>query len=186
MLLHARALLASDPAGAAAYIDADARDTSTILAGAARTLDFRQPVAILMLLLLHLIPDEDDPYGIVTRLMAAVPPGSYLVIAHVAADIEVEAMARMAQLLNRMVAQKGTMRTRAQITRFFDGLELAEPGIVQPQLWRPGFAGQRDRVVRGGKEAVDPGQPSLSMALMIFAVAAAGVASRHRRSITAM
>jgi hypothetical protein len=137
VLLHARALLASDPAGAADYIDADARDTGTILASAARTLDFGQPVAILMLLLLHLIPDEDDPYGIVARLMAAVPPGSYLVITHVAADIDVEAMAEMAQRLNRMVAQKGTMRTKAQITRFFDGLELAEPGIVQPQLWRP-------------------------------------------------
>ena len=135
VLLHARALLASHPAGAADYIDADARDTGTILADAARTLDFGQPVAIL--LLLHLIPDEDDPYGIVARLMAAVPPGSYLVITHVAADIEVEAMTEMAQQLNRMVAQKGTMRTRDQITRFFDGLELAEPGIVQPQPWRP-------------------------------------------------
>jgi hypothetical protein len=90
-----------------------------------------------MLLLLHLIPDEDDPYAIVAALLAAVPPGSYLVITHVAADIEVEAMAEMAQRLNRMVAQKGTMRTKAQIARFFDGLELAEPGIVQPQLWRP-------------------------------------------------
>jgi hypothetical protein len=137
VLLHARSLLASHPAGAADYIDADARDTGTILAGAARTLDFSQPVAILMLLLLHLIPDEDDPYDLVARLMAAVPSGSYLVITHVAADIEVEVMAEMAQRLNRMVAQKGTMRTRDQITRFFDGLELEEPGIVQPQFWRP-------------------------------------------------
>ena len=137
VLLHARALLASHPAGAADYIDADLRDTGTILTAAARTLDFSQPIAIMMLLILHLIPDEDDPYGIVARLLDAVPSGSHLVITHVAADIEVEAMAEMAQRLNRLVAQKGTMRTRAQVARFFNGLELAPPGIVQPQLWRP-------------------------------------------------
>jgi hypothetical protein len=137
VLLHARSLLASHPAGAADYIDADLRDTGTILTAAARTLDFSQPIAIMLLLILHLIPDEDDPYRIVATLLDAVPSGSYLVITHVAADIEVEAMAEMAQRLNRMVAQKGTMRTKAQIARFFDGLELTQPGIVQPQLWQP-------------------------------------------------
>ncbi len=137
VLLHARSLLASHPAGSADYIDADLRDTATILDGAARTLDFGQPVAILLLLVLHLIPDSDDPYGIVARLMSAVPSGSYLVITHVAADVEVDAMAEMAQRLNRLVAEKGTMRGKADVARFFDGLELAEPGIVQPQLWRP-------------------------------------------------
>ena len=137
VLLHARALLASGPAGTADYIDSDLRDTDRILAGAARTLDFGEPIAVMMLLVLHLIPDSDDPYGIVSRLKAAIPPGSYLVITHVASDIEVDAMAEMAQRLNQMVAQKGTMRDKAGIMRFFDGLTLVEPGLVQPQLWRP-------------------------------------------------
>jgi hypothetical protein len=137
VLLHARSLLSSDPAGSADYVDADLRDTGTILDNAARTLDFARPVAVLMLLVLHLIPDSDDPYGIVGRLMDAVPDGSYLAITHVAADVHVAAMAEMAQRLNRLVAEKGTMRSRDEIARFFDGLTLAEPGVVQPQLWRP-------------------------------------------------
>jgi hypothetical protein len=137
VLLHARSLLASNPLGAADYVDSDLRDTGRILAEAARTLDFGKPVAVMMLLVLHLIPDSDDPYGIVSGLMAALPSGSYLVITHVAADINAEAMAEMAKRLNSMVAEKGTMRDKAQIARFFDGLEIAEPGIVQPQLWRP-------------------------------------------------
>jgi hypothetical protein len=137
VLLHARSLLARNPLGAADYVDSDLRDTGRVLAEAARTLDFGKPVAILMLLVLHLIPDSDDPYGIVARLMAAVPPGSYLVLTHVASDVNAEAMAEMAKRLNRMVAEKGTMRDKEAITRFFDGLTLAEPGVVQPQLWRP-------------------------------------------------
>ncbi len=148
VLLHARSLLASDPAGAADYIDCDLRDTGKILTGAARTLDFSQPVAVMLLLVLHLIPDSDDPYGIVGRLMAATPPGSYLVLTHVAGDIEAEAMAEMAKRLNELVAQKGTMRTKAEVTRFFAGLELAEPGVVQPQRWRP-----EGRVPRGNVTA---------------------------------
>jgi hypothetical protein len=137
VLTHARALLASGPEGAADYIDADLRDTAAILEGAARTLDFSQPVAILLLLVLHLIPDSDDPQAIVGSLMAAAAPGSYLVLTHPAADIESESMAEMAKRLNALVAQKGTMRDKAQITRFLDGLVLVEPGIVQPQHWRP-------------------------------------------------
>jgi hypothetical protein len=137
VLLHARSLLTSDPRGAADYVDADLRDPGRILAEAARTLDLGKPVAVLMLLVLHLIPDSDDPYGILARLMDAVPSGSYLVLTHVASDINAEAMAEMAKRLNSMVAEKGTMRDKAQITRFFDGLELAQPGVVQPQHWRP-------------------------------------------------
>ncbi len=137
VLSHARALLASGPEGAADYIDADLRDTATIIKGAARTLDLSRPVAVLLLLVLHLIPDEDDPYAIVRALMAAVPAGSFLVLTHPAADIEAESMAEMARRLNRLVAQKGTMRDNAQILRFFDGLELVDPGLVQPQHWRP-------------------------------------------------
>lgn len=138
VLSHARALLTSDPAGATDYIDADLRDTREILDSAARTLDFSRPVAVTLLAILHLIPDEDDPRGIVATLMAAVPPGSYLVITHPAGDVRPAAVAEMVRRVNaRLGPTRGTMRDQAEVTRLFDGLELLDPGIVQPQLWRP-------------------------------------------------
>src|SRR6266568_6090442 len=86
VLAHARALLTSTPQGATAYIDADLRDTEKILAQAAQTLDFSRPVAIVLMAILHLIEDADDPYGIITKLLSAVPPGSYLALSHIASD----------------------------------------------------------------------------------------------------
>src|ERR1700743_3282881 len=82
VLAHARALLTSHEAGATEYIDADVRDTGTILSQAARLLDFGQPVAVTMLMLLHVIPDSDDPQAIVARVMEAMPSGSYLAVSH--------------------------------------------------------------------------------------------------------
>jgi hypothetical protein len=138
VLAHARALLASAPEGATAYADADLRDTWAILEAAAETLDFASPVAVMLLIILHLIPDSDDPYGVVARLVEAVPPGSYLVLAHPASDIRAAQMAEMTRRVNRRMAGPGaTMRDRAAITRFFDALDLLEPGVVQPQQWRP-------------------------------------------------
>ncbi len=138
VLLHARALLTSDPAGATDFIDADLRDTATILARAARMLDFTRPVAVLLVGILHCIPDKDDPRGIVARLMDAAAPGSYLVISHPAADIHADAMAEGAALMNRSLAGQITFRGRAEVARLFDGLELVEPGLVSTTQWRPG------------------------------------------------
>ena len=141
VLSHARALLTSDPAGATDYVDADLRDTREILDSAARTLDFSRPVAVTLLAILHLIPDSDDPRGIVATLMAAVPPGSYLVITHPAGDVRPAAVAEMTRRVNaRLGPTRGTMRDQAAVTRLFDGLELLDPGVVQPQLWRPAGA----------------------------------------------
>ena len=138
VLTHARALLAGTPEGATAYLDADLRDTSAILREAAQTLDLGQPVALMLLIILHLIPDADDPYGIVATLVQALPAGSYLVLAHPASDIRAAKMAEMTRRVNeRMSGPQATMRDRGAITRFFDGLELVEPGVVQPQEWRP-------------------------------------------------
>jgi len=137
VLAHARALLASGPHGATAYVDADLRDPGTILAHAARTLDFTQPVAIMLLLILHLIPDENDPYRIVARLLEAVPTGSHLVISHPASDIQAAASAEAARRYNQFVSTPQTRRNRAQVTEFFAGLDIAEPGIVQLHQWRP-------------------------------------------------
>jgi len=137
VLAHARALLTSGPRGATAYIDADLRETGKILDGAAQTLDFSQPVAVMLMAILQHIPPVDDPYRIVATLMDAVPPGSYLAISHPASDIEPEQMAKMAERLNQMMAEKVSFRNQAEVASFFDGLELAEPGIVRAQLWRP-------------------------------------------------
>src|SRR4029077_16094250 len=88
VLAHARALLNSSAQGATDYLDADLRDPSAILAGAARTLDFSRPVAVMLIAIMPLIVDDDDPYGLVGTMMAAVPPGSYLALSQVASDIQ--------------------------------------------------------------------------------------------------
>jgi hypothetical protein len=138
VLAHARALLTSDPAGATDYIDADLRDTARILAEAAKTLDFTRPLAIMLIGVLHCIPDADHPGEIVARLAKAIPPGGYLVISHPASDIHAEEMARGAALMNRSLAGSVTFRPRDQVAAMFAGLELVEPGLVPTTQWRPG------------------------------------------------
>lgn len=137
VLSHARALLTSDPAGATDFIDADLRDPRGILAGAQRSLDFRQPVAVLLMAVLQHLDDEDEPYRIVQTLLEPLAPGSYLALSHPAKDINAEAMARMAESLNRMMAEKVTFRDQAAVAKFFDGLDLVDPGMVQASKWRP-------------------------------------------------
>jgi S-adenosyl methyltransferase len=138
VLAHARALLDSSEAGATRYIDADLRDTDTILAGAADVLDFGKPVAVTLLAILHAIPDPDDPYAIVARLLDAVPPGSYLAISHAASDLlDQETMRSFADSWNNRGQQHITWRTREQVARFFTGTDLVEPGLVRVDEWRP-------------------------------------------------
>ena len=136
VLAHARALLVSGPSGATDYLDADLRDTGRILDYARERLDFTRPVGVMLVAVLHLIGPEDDPYGIVRQLIDAVPPGSYLLLSHVASDIEPEKMAEMGKRLNRLLAQKGTYRSRPEVAAFFDGLDIVEPGVVPVQHWR--------------------------------------------------
>jgi hypothetical protein len=138
VLTHARALLTSNPAGATDYIDADLRDPRQILAGAARTLDFGRPVAVMLMAILQHVADDEDPYRVVATLRDGLPPGSYLALSHPASDIDAEAMAKMAQSLNQMMAEKVTFRGHDAVARFFDGLDLVEPGMVQASKWRPG------------------------------------------------
>jgi hypothetical protein len=136
VLTHARALLRSTPQGGLAYLDADLRRPGLILAEAAKTLDFRQPVAIMLLTVVQFTSDG-EAYGIVERLMAACPPGSYLAISHPASDIEPERHNEMVRRMNRSMPQQVTLRDHAGITRLFDGLELVEPGVVKASHWRP-------------------------------------------------
>ena len=137
VLTHARALLTSGPAGATDYIEADLRNPQQILAGAARLLDFGRPVAVMLMAILQHLDDKDGPYEIVTTLVRALPPGSYLALSHPAKDIDAESMAKMADALNQTMAEKVTFRDRPAVARFFDGLELVEPGMVQASKWRP-------------------------------------------------
>jgi O-methyltransferase involved in polyketide biosynthesis len=138
VLVHARALLASSPEGATRYVAADLRDTGKILDEAAGTLDFGQPVAVMLLGVLHCIPDEDDPAAIVARLLAATAPGSYLVIAHPASDVAVDEMAASMRSYNEQARDPLTARSHAEVVRFFEGVDLVEPGVVQLHRWRPG------------------------------------------------
>jgi hypothetical protein len=137
VLAHARALLTSHPAGKTAYLDADIRDPEAILAEAARTLDFEQPVALVLCAVLQFIPDEDNPGEIVRRLVDALPVGSYLMVSHPASDLQAAAMASMATRLSSLMTQRVTPRSREQVTGFFAGLDLVEPGVIRLPEWHP-------------------------------------------------
>lgn len=136
VLMHARSLLVSSPEGATDFLDADLRDPGKILAEAARTLDFGQPVAVLLLGILHSISDEENPHQIVRRLVNATPSGSYLAISQIANDVAAQATRAM-QAYNTRVDVPVTPRSQAEVARFFSGLDLLEPGLVQLHRWRP-------------------------------------------------
>jgi hypothetical protein len=137
VLAHAHGLLKGGPPGATAYVDADLHDPDHILELAAATLDFDQPVALMLVSLLHLVRDADDPYGLVERLVAGVPSGSYLVVTHLTS--ESEDMTRLSEAIeeNPTMEYSLIMRSGAEIGRFFTGLELVEPGLVLVDGWRP-------------------------------------------------
>jgi hypothetical protein len=137
VLTHARALLASGPKGSIQYIDGDVRDVASITGAAANTLDFTQPTALMLLGILHLIQDAEGPYEIVARLMAALPSGSYLAISHPASDIH-PGQAEAQRRYNERVSTPQTLRTRAEVSEFFEGLDLVPPGLVYVHTWRPG------------------------------------------------
>jgi hypothetical protein len=138
VLAHARALLDSTEEGATDYIDADLRDTGTILERARQLLDFTQPVAITLIALLHVIPDADDPHEIVARLLDAVPTGSYLAISHGASDLLGEEMVQgIDDSWKGKIQQQFTWRSHDQVARFFAGTDLMEPGLVPVEEWRP-------------------------------------------------
>jgi hypothetical protein len=141
VLVYARALLTCPPPGRCAYIDADLRDTPAILAQAARTLDFARPVAVLLLAILHFIPDSDDPAGIVAALTSALAPGSYLVISHLTSDLAPGPVTAGVGAYNAAVPMGVIPRTHAQVTALFGGLRLVPPGVVPLTEWRPAVAG---------------------------------------------
>jgi O-methyltransferase involved in polyketide biosynthesis len=134
VLAHARALLSSSPQGATDYLDADLHDPETILRAAVQTLDFSQPVAIMLLGVVNFIADHDEARSVVSRLLDAVPSGSYLALSHTTTGPGIdEAVAYW----NQHGIPKLIQRPREQVARFFTGLELLEPGVVACSRWRP-------------------------------------------------
>jgi hypothetical protein len=144
VLANARKLRTSSPEGAAAYVYGDVRDPERILAQVPATLDLARPVAVLFVGILNHITDEEDPYGIVGRLLSAMAPGSHLVVSHVTGDVMTEEMADAAKLLNSQPGFALAPRGRDEVSRFFAGLELVEPGVVLVDQWRPDEPDNRD------------------------------------------
>jgi hypothetical protein len=136
VMTHARALLTSSPEGATAYIHADVRDPDKILSDPRLldTLDLSQPVALMLFAVLQFVPDEDDPWGVVARLLSALPSGSYLALQHPTRDFYPEGMG-----VDRSYRSSGipfTYRTKDEFARFVAGLELVPPGIQLMSQWR--------------------------------------------------
>ncbi|WP_228973779.1 SAM-dependent methyltransferase [Streptomyces sp. DH12] len=136
VLAHAAALLRSTPEGATAYIQADARDPRTILEQAGEVLDFTRPVALSMLALLHFVDDEDGAYELLARLVERLAPGSYVVLSHVTSEFDPEGAAK-ARAVYRERGLTLRPRSREEFGRFFDGLELVEPGVSLTAEWHP-------------------------------------------------
>jgi hypothetical protein len=137
VLAHARALLTSTPQGATAYVDADLRAPERILADLSlrRTIDLSRPIALILVAVVHFIPEEDDAHDIVARLVDTLAPGSYLVMSHATTD------GLAPQLAADIAAGRhgpGRLRNRQEFSQFFDGLQLLEPGIVSVAEWRAG------------------------------------------------
>jgi hypothetical protein len=133
VMVHARALLTSSPGGGVTdYVEADLREPDKILNEAARTLDFSQPVALMLIAVLHFIADHDDPYGLVARLADALPSGSYLVISHVTGEYFTQ------EMLDAFAKSPAPAyyRDRGQVEQFFAGLELVSPKVVSTTHWR--------------------------------------------------
>ncbi|RCW38468.1 S-adenosyl methyltransferase [Halopolyspora algeriensis] len=138
---HSRHLLADDER--ATIVQADLREPEQLLANPELDglLDWNQPIALLMVAVLHFVPDSDDPAGLVARYRDALAPGSYLALSHASQDGHEQAAAEHQTLYSRTETPM-TMRTRTEIAVLLDGFELVEPGLVHPPLWRPDRTGE--------------------------------------------
>ncbi|MFD5573432.1 SAM-dependent methyltransferase [Streptomyces cadmiisoli] len=138
VLMHARTLLTGTAQGVTDYVDADVHDPDTILERAAGTLDLTRPVAVMMLGILNFVLDTDKARDIASRVMAAVPSGSFLVLTHPTDDAELggEGQIPAMKFWNENATPPITARRRDEVASFFDGLELIEPGLVACSAWR--------------------------------------------------
>jgi hypothetical protein len=138
---HSKLMLDGNPD--AAVIQADLRDPASILDNTEtrHLIDFTQPVGLLLVAVLHLIPDDEHPQQIVTALRAALAPGSYLVISHSCRDTRPAVTAAFQAVYNSRIAAQAAIRTHEQIIGFFDGFTLIQPGLVWAPEWRPDSPG---------------------------------------------
>ncbi|WP_431985481.1 SAM-dependent methyltransferase [Streptomyces griseoflavus] len=152
VLAHAAALLRGTDEGATEYLQADARDPDAILEGARKVLDFGEPIALSLIALLHFVPDEDGARHLVRRLLDPLPPGSHLVLTHATADFTPEESAAATAKL-KAAGVTLALRSREDVSRFFDGLDLVPPGVTIPHEWHPELGdpvpGQADGVIPG-------------------------------------
>ncbi|WP_067889240.1 SAM-dependent methyltransferase [Nocardia vaccinii] len=132
VLTHARALMKGTPEGRTSYIQADATRPQEILDAARDTLDFDQPIGLSVIALMNFVPDA---YEIIATLTAALAPGSHLVMTHLTGDFDPEGVAATAKVY-RERGMHCHPRTKSEIARFFDGLELLDPGVVPIHRWR--------------------------------------------------
>ncbi|MBX4175757.1 MULTISPECIES: SAM-dependent methyltransferase [Streptomyces rochei group] len=137
VLAHAEALLTSTPQGRTDYLDEDLRNVDTILEHASRTLDMSEPVALVLLGVVIFVEDDEEAYGIVRRLVDALPAGSHLVLSHTVTRPDMPDVDAAVAFWNEHGTPKLTQRTPDAVARFFDGLELLEPGVVSCNRWRP-------------------------------------------------
>lgn len=141
VLTHARALLTSAPEGRTDYLDADMRDVDSILDHASRTLDFTRPVALMLLGVVIFVEDDQEALGLVRRLMDALPSGSHLVLSHTITSPAMPDVDAAVAFWNEHGTPRLTQRAPEQVARFFDGLDLLEPGVVSCSRWRPDTTG---------------------------------------------
>ncbi|MEU9265088.1 SAM-dependent methyltransferase [Streptomyces sp. NPDC048251] len=137
VLAHARALLTSTPEGRTDYLDEDLRNVDALLEHASKTLDFDAPVALMLLGVVIFVGDDEDPYGLVRRLVDRLPAGSHLVLSHTVTSPAMPDVDEAVTFWNEHGTPKLTQRTPKDVARFFDGLELLEPGVVSCSRWRP-------------------------------------------------
>ncbi|MFC6081698.1 SAM-dependent methyltransferase [Sphaerisporangium aureirubrum] len=136
VLTHARALLVGTPEGPTDYIEADIRDVDLILEHAGRTLDFDRPVGLMLLGVLNFIPDDAEAVGIVRRLLAELPSGSHLVVAHPTAEVHTDAMLEAVRQWNEAGTAPMALRSPKELGDYFAGLDILPPGIVSCSQWR--------------------------------------------------
>ena len=137
VLAHARALLTSKPPAVTSYVDADVHDPDSILRAAAATLDFREPIAIMMLGILNFVLDNAQAKTILGRLLEAVVPGSYLALSHPTLELGGEGNAEAMRFWNEHARPPIRARSADEIRQLLTGLDLIDPGLVSCALWRP-------------------------------------------------
>ena len=154
VLAHSHALLHGTEEGASDFVSGDLCDPDAVLRDAAATLDLSRPTAILLVAVLHFVPDERNPWAIVRRLCESVPRGSYLALSHGTIDADPAALTALTRRLSERSRERFVWRRHDEVLRFFDGLDLLEPGLVPVNRWRPDPEGARpaayDVAIHGG------------------------------------